>query len=297
MRIRQSGLTRHQLGYILVAPAVLLIAFVSVYPFITTISYSFHEMRLNLPTAGEPFVGFKNYASILHSDRFQNSMVLTFIFAATFVALQLVFGLFIAQVLNLNFAGRALVRASILVPWAMALVITAILWQWMYNAVFGIVNAMMLGLGMIHSPVDWLSVSPFSAYVAVLFVDLWRNTPFIAIILLAGLQSIPAELYEAAKIDGAGRFPAFLYITIPRLKHAFLVALLFRSIDAIRAFDILYVLTQGGPGTATEINSLYSYKMLFQYLDFGRGSASTVVLAMFTTVLSLVYINVIKPAD
>lgn len=297
MKVRHGGLTRHQLGYILVMPSLLLIAFVSLYPFITTVWYSFHTMRLNLPNAEQPFVGFKNYMLVITSDRFLNSMKLTFLFAATFVSIQLVFGLFIAQVLNLTFKGRAFVRAAILIPWAMALVISALLWQWMYNAIFGVVNAMMLGLGIIKSPVDWLGVSPTSAYFAVMVVDVWRNTPFMAIILLAGLQSIPSELYEAARIDGAGRVESFFYITLPQLKHAILVALLFRSIDAVRAFDILYVLTQGGPGTATEIGSLYSYRMLFQFLDFGRGSASTVVLALFTTVLAIFYIRTIRVED
>jgi ABC-type sugar transport system permease subunit len=293
-RIRSGGLTRYQLGYILVAPALVLIAFVSVFPFLTTLTYSFRQMRLNIPTAAQPFVGLKNYIILFQSGRFLNSLKLTFLFAASFVSLQLVFGLFIAQVLNLNFVGRALVRASILIPWAMALVITAILWQWMYNAVFGVLNSVLLQLGILKAPYDFLGASAWSAYLSVLLVEMWRNTPFMAIILLAGLQSIPEELYEAATIDGAGRLQSFLRITLPQLKHAVLVALLFRSIDAIRAFDLLFVLTQGGPGTSTEIGSLFSYKLLFQYLDFGRGSASTIVLALFTTVLSVVYINVLS---
>jgi multiple sugar transport system permease protein len=285
------------LGYLLVSPALILIAFVSVYPFLTTLWYSFHQMRLNVPTAAQPFIGLKNYSLLFNMARFRNSLKLTFLFAASFVALQLVFGLFIAQVLNLEFKGRALVRASILIPWAIALVITAILWQWMYNAVFGVVNAVFMVIGLITEPIDILGSTALSAYLAVLIVEMWRNTPFMAIILLAGLQSIPAELYEAARIDGAGRVHCFWSITIPQLKHAILVALLFRSIDAIRAFDLLYVLTQGGPGTSTEIGSLFSYRILFQYLDFGRGSASTIVLAFFTTVLSVFYINVLSTRE
>jgi multiple sugar transport system permease protein len=297
MKIRTGGLTKHQLGYVLIAPSLLLIAFVSLYPFLTTIWYSFHSMRLNLPSAAQPFVGFKNYSLLINSERFLNSIKLTFLFASTFVAIQLVFGLFIALVLNLNFAGRAFVRASILIPWAMALVITALLWQWMYNAVFGVVNAMLLQTGIIKTPIDWLGASASSAYFAVMIVDVWRNTPFMAIIILAGLQSIPTELYEAATIDGAGRVQCFFSITLPQLKHAILVALLFRSIDAFRAFDILYVLTQGGPGTSTEIGSLFAYRMLFQFLDFGRGSAATVMLALFTTILSIAYIRTIRVED
>ncbi len=296
-RIRERGLSRTQLGYILIMPSLILIAFVSVYPFVTTLWYSFHMIKLNMPALGRPFVGLENYVKLIGTKRFINSFRITFIFAASFVSLQLVFGLFIAMVLNLSFKGRAFVRASILIPWAMALVITAILWQWMYNAVFGVINAVFMALRIVDGPVDWLGASAQSAYFSILVVDVWRNTPFMTIILLAGLQSIPNELYEAARIDGAGRISSFWYITIPQLRHAMLVALLFRSIDAFRAFDLMYVLTQGGPGTSTEIASLYAYKQLFQYLDFGRGSATTVVMAIFTTVLSLIYINVLSIKD
>lgn len=296
-RIRAQGLTRTQLGYVLIAPALLMIALVSVYPFLTTLWYSLHSIRLNVPSAGQPFVGLKNFVTLFSMARFVNSIKLTFLFAAAFVFLQLIFGLFIAQVLNLDFKGRAFVRAAILIPWAMALVITAILWQWMYNAVFGVINAIFLGVGILRAPIDFLGISGLSAFFSVLAVELWQNTPFVAIILLAGLQSIPNELYEAARIDGAGRGSAFRHITIPQLRYAILVAVLFRSIDAIRAFDLLFVMTQGGPGTSTEIGSLFSYKLLFTYLDFGRGSASTVVLAFFTTILSLIYINVISTRE
>jgi ABC-type sugar transport system permease subunit len=295
--IRTGALTRNQLGYILVSPALLMIAFVSVYPFFTTLWYSLHSMRLNVPAAGQPFVGLQNFVLLFQLERFRNSLNLTFFFAAAFVSFEIVFGLFIAQVLNLSFPGRALVRASILIPWAMATVITAILWQWMYNAVFGVVNAIFLALGIAKAPVDFLGGTGLAPFFSVFAVDVWRETPFVAIVLLAGLQGIATELYEAAKIDGAGRAQCFFSITLPQLKHAMLVALLFRSINALRAFDLLFVLTQGGPGTSTEIASLFSYRILFQYLDFGRGSAASVVLAFFTTVLSLIYINVIQVKD
>lgn len=293
-QIRQQGLSKQQLGYILIAPAIFLIAFISVYPFLMTIWYSLHKIRLNVPSAAQPFVGLQNYIKIFQTSRFRNSFTLTFFFSSSWVAVQFVFGLCIALVLNQEFKGRAFIRATVLVPWAMALVITAILWQWMFNPVFGVINAALMAFGIIHEPVNWLGTTAFSAYLSVLIVDVWRNTPFMALILLAGLQGIPPELYEAARIDGAGRLGCFFHITIPQLKHAILVALLFRSIDAFRSFDLLYVLTQGGPGRSTEIMSLYAYKTLFQYLDFGRGSAATVVMAIVSTALSIVYIKTLS---
>lgn len=296
-KIQQEGLSKQQLGYILITPAILLIAFISVYPFLMTIWYSLHKIRLNIPSAAQPFIGFANYVKIFQTSRFTNSLLLTFLFSSSWVAVQFVFGLCIALVLNLEFKGRAFIRASVLVPWAMALVITALLWQWMFNPVFGVINAALMAFGIIHEPVNWLGTTAFSAYLSVLIVDVWRNTPFMALILLAGLQGIAPELYEAARIDGAGRFGCFLHVTMPQLKHAILVALLFRSIDAFRSFDLLYVLTHGGPGRSTEIVSLYAYKMLFQYLDFGRGSAATVVMAIVTTILSIVYIKTLSAPE
>ncbi len=296
-RIKQEGLSKQQLGYILIAPALLLILFISVYPFLVTIWYSLHKIRLNVPSAGQPFIGLQNYIKIFGTSRFRDSLMLTFFFSSSWVAVQFVFGLCIALVLNLEFKGRAFIRASILIPWAMALVITALLWQWMFNPIFGVINAALTALRIISEPVNWLGTTAFSAFLSVLVVDVWRNTPFMALILLAGLQGIAPELYEAARIDGAGRVGGFFHITMPQLKHAILVALLFRSIDAFRSFDLLYVLTQGGPGRSTEIVSLYAYKTLFQYLDFGRGSAATVVMAIVTTTLSIFYIKTLSGKD
>jgi ABC-type sugar transport system permease subunit len=291
-----SGLDykKRRLGIILITPSLVLIALVSLYPFFKTISNSLHSIRLNVPAQGQPFVGLANYITLFSTARFLNSLFLTFVFAITFVALEMILGFFIAQVLNMNFFARPIVRASILIPWAMAAVISAILWQWMYNAVFGVINWLFIDIGILQKPIDFLGISGLSAYFSVMAVDLWQSTPFVAIILLAGLQSVPKELYEAAKIDGAGRTTCTLKITIPQIKQAILVALLFRSIDAIRSFDLLFVMTQGGPGTSTEIGSLYSYKLLFTYLDFGRGAASTIVMSVITILLSILYIRVIS---
>lgn len=293
-RGRGQGLTRKQLGYVLIIPALVVIVCISVFPFITTVYYSLHTIKLNVPHLGKPFVGFENYIRLLNSSRFISSFKITLFFASVVVVAQLLFGLAVALVLNKRFKGRGIVRATVLVPWATALVIAAMLWKWMYNAVFGIINNLFLSLGAIDKPVDWLGASTPLAISSVMVAELWRNTPFMAIIILAGLQSIPEELYEAARIDGAGVFQSLRKITLPLLKPAILVALLFRSIDAFRGFDLVYALTAGGPGNSTELASLYSYRLLFTYLDFGRGSAATLLMAIFTTVLCLIYIRFIS---
>ncbi len=293
-KIRQQGLTKRQLGYLLIIPALLLIAFISIYPFLMTIWYSVHNVRLNVPNAGRPFVGFGNYLKVFSTDRFQSSLGLTFLFSASWVVLQSLLGMGVALILNAQFKGRALLRASVLVPWSMAFVVAGMLWKWMYNPVLGFINTLLLTLGIIEAPIDWLGTTFLAAFLSVLWVEVWRNTPFMALILLAGLQGIPPELYEAARIDGAGKRACFFHITIPQLQHAILVALLFRSIDAFRSFDLLFVLTRGGPGGSTEILSLLAYKNLFQYLDFGKGSAITVVMAVITTALSVFYIKILS---
>lgn len=293
-KMKQQGLTKHQLGYVLIVPALLLIAFISIYPFVTTIWYSVHKVRLNVPTAGRPFVGFENYLKVFGTSRFKNSLMLTFLFSSSWVVLQFLLGMGVALILNAQFKGRALLRASVLVPWSMAFVVTGMLWRWMYNPVLGFINTLFMEIGVIEAPIDWLGTTAFSAFLSVLWVEVWRNTPFMALILLAGLQGIPHNLYEAARIDGAGKIACFFHITIPQLQHAILVALLFRSIDAFRSFDLLFVLTRGGPGGSTEILSLLAYKNLFQYLNFGKGSAITVVMAVITTALSIIYIRVLS---
>jgi len=293
-RIRREGLTRKQLGYVLVIPTLAVIACIAVFPFIITANYSFHTIKLNVPHLGRPYVEFENYIRLLSSSRFTDSFKITLFFASVVVAAQLLFGLAIALVLNKEFKGRGAIRATILAPWAIALVIVAQFWRWMYNGVFGIINFLFLSLGVIDKPIDWLGESASLAIGSVIVAELWRNTPFMAIVILAGLQSIPGQLYEAAKIDGAGVFQKFRRITLPLLKPAILVALLFRSIDAFRAFDLLYALTRGGPGNSTELASLYAYKLLFGYLDFGRGSAATILMAIFTTALCLTLLKLIR---
>ena len=293
-RGRGQGLTRKQLGYVLIIPALVVIVCISVFPFFTTLHYSLHTIKLNVPHLGRPYVGFENYIRLLNSSRFIYDFKITLFFASAVVVAQLLFGIAIALVINKEFKGRGIVRATVLTPWAIALVIVAQFWKWMYNGVFGVANALFLLLGVIDKPVDWLGASASLAISSVIVAELWRNTPFMAIVILAGLQSIPGELYEAAKIDGAGAFQKFWRITLPLLKPAILVALLFRSIDAFRAFDLMYALTRGGPGNSTELASLYSYKLLFGYLAFGRGSAATILMAIFTTVLCLTYLRFIR---
>jgi multiple sugar transport system permease protein len=245
-------------------------------------------VRLDEPWIGEPFVGFLNYTLVLQDPDFWSSVTVSvyFTFAAVFV--ELLLGLCIALVLNETFRGRGLMRAAILVPWAIPAIVTARMWGWMYAPNIGAYNALLNDLHIVNGPIDVLS-SPTLAMPAVILADVWKNTPFVALILLAGLQVIPADLYEAARADGANVFQCFFRITLPLLKGSLIVALLFRTITAFQTFDLIIGLTQGGPGTLTEVLSLHAYRVLFSYVNFGQGSALAVIIAVISFAIAAFY--------
>lgn len=261
MRGRESG-------YRYVAPALGLLGGVALFPLLYVIYLSFHRRLLIFDIS--KFVGLENYRFLLQDDRFWNALQNTAYFTAVSVSAQLLLGLGIALLLNRSFRGKDWVRALILVPWVIPTVVSARMWEWIYNPEFGILN-FLLG-----AKINWLG-TPGVALHAAIFADVWKTTPFVVILLLAGLQIIPRDLYQAARVDGAGSWAAFRRITLPLLMPVLLVALVFRMLDAWRVFDVIYVLTGGGPANTTETLSLYAYKMLFQTLQFGYGSALAVV--------------------
>lgn len=183
-----------------------------------------------------------------------------------------------------------MVRAAVLVPWALPTVVSALLWRFMFDDQAGVVNNLLVESRMIDGPITWLASMP-EAWVPVVLADVWKTSPFVALLLLAGLQNIDPALYETARIDGAGPWQRFRNITLPLLKPALMVALLFRVMDAIRVFDLVYVLTGGGPGTATEPIALYSFHTLLQTLRFGYGSALSVIVFLATFALAILYIR------
>jgi ABC-type sugar transport system permease subunit len=271
-------------------PAILTILLVALFPLVWTIWESLHLHDLRMPWLGRPFVGLANYIDAIGDPRFRGALWHTLFFAATSVSLELVIGLWFALALNRTFRGRGLVRAAVLVPWAIPTVVSALLWRFMFEGQTGIVNAALIDLGLAREPVVWL-IHPRLAWVPVILADVWKTTPFVALLLLAGLQNIDASLYEAARIDGASAWRQFRYVTLPLLKPALLVALIFRTLDAFRVFDLVYALTGGGPGTSTEPIALYTFNALLQNLQFGYGSALSVIVFVVTFSLALVYIK------
>lgn len=277
-------------AWLLVLPALGTILLIALFPLLWTVWESFHVHDLRMPWRGRPFVWLTNYTEALTDTRFWQAMGHTAVFTASSVMLELVLGLVLALVLHHSYRGRGFVRAAVLVPWAMPTVVAALMWRLMFESPVGIVNAVLTDLGLMGEPFVWFTHS-LAAWVPVILADVWKTTPFVALLLLAGLQNIDPVLYEAARIDGASPWQQFLHVTLPLLRPALLVALIFRTLDAFRVFDLIYVLTGGGPGTATEPIALYTFGTLFHSLRFGFGSALSVLIFLVTFALVLLYIR------
>jgi ABC-type sugar transport system permease subunit len=274
----------------LVLPALLTILLVALFPLVWTVWESMHLHDLRMPWLGRPFVGLDNYIEAFSDPRFRDALSHTAFFAVTSVALELAIGLWLALALNRAFRGRGLVRAAVLIPWAIPTVVSALLWRFMFEGQHGIANTVLVRLGALREPLVWF-IQPLAAWVPVILADVWKTTPFVALLLLAGLQNIDLSLYEAARIDGASAWRQFRHVTLPLLKPAIVVALIFRTMDAFRVFDLIYALTGGGPGTSTEPIALYTFNVLLQNLQFGYGSALSVIVFLVTFGLALLYIR------
>jgi multiple sugar transport system permease protein len=281
-----------RLGLLLAAPAVATICLIAVIPLAQTIQDSLFQISLKFENAPRPFVGLDNYRLVIEDESWFNSLRITGLVAAASVAAELVLGMIIALLINRSFRGRGVVRASVLVPWALTTVVSAKMWAWIYDGRYGIFNDLLIKVGAIDQPIIFL-VRPEVTIWAMIAAEIWKTTPFMALLLLAGLQLIPHELYEAAALDGASRWQGFWRVTLPLLKPTILVALLFRTIDAVRMFDLPRVLTNGGPGKSTETVVLYTYNTFFTALNFGYGSTLAVMTFLIVVLVSFIYIKVL----
>jgi multiple sugar transport system permease protein len=274
----------------LIAPAVLALVFFQVVPILAGANTSFRDWSLHDPR--RTWVGLANYAHILGDSEFVGIVLPnTFGFMVASVACSLVLGLILALMLNRRWPGRGLVQSIILLPLMVAPVIAAIMIRWMFNDQFGIVNVALEGLGI--APVSWLT-ERWTAFFVILLTDVWLWTPWFALILLAGLESLPPEPFEAAQIDAAGAWRTFRYITLPMLRPVMVVCIVIRSIDAFRTFDIVWTITGGGPARATELFSIYAYVESFQFLNLGRGSAAAVIGAIIIVIFAFALYRILN---
>ncbi len=290
--IKSTGIPENILGYLMVTPALLCILLIAIFPIVRTFSLSLTDMKMQFPDVAK-YIGLNNYVKLLKDERFWNATCNTLFFTIVSVAMELVIGFTMALVMNMPFKGRGLVRAAVLVPWAIPTTISATMWKFMYHDQFGVINDILLRMGLIDQYKPWLG-STLSALWCAIIADVWKTAPFMGLLLLAGLQTIPIELYESATVDGAGRIRRFFNITVPLIMPTMLVALIFRTLDAFRVFDLIFVMTGGGPGNSTETLSMYAYTMLFRNLDFGLGSAIAVLIFIFVFLISLIYIYLLN---
>ncbi|MBD3235384.1 MAG: ABC transporter permease subunit [Candidatus Eisenbacteria bacterium] len=267
-------------------PLLLLIALFILLPVLGTFGTSFHE---DTAFRGRSFNGLANYLHALRDAGFWQSLTFTLLFVLVSVPLELILGLGFALLLDRALPWRPLLRVCLLIPWAIPAAISARTWELIYNYQYGLANYILRSLGLIDAPINWLG-SDVSAFFCVVIPDVWRTAPFAAIIFLAGLQAIPRQLYAQARVDGAHFLQVFWRITLPLLRPVLIVALLFRTIDALRVFDPIYVITGGGPGGATTSLSLFAYDY-FASGDFGYGACISMWLFVIALVLALIYVR------
>ena len=276
-----------QTAGILVAPAIAILLLVYAYPIGR--SFILSLFAENLGTQLQPvFNGLGNYGRLLGDGRFWQSLGNTTVFTIASVTIELLLGLAIALTLNRSFRGRGIVRTIAILPWALPTAVMAVGWAWIFKDQFGVVNDLLERLGLISDGINWLG-NPTLAMVSLIVADVWKTTPFVSVILLAGLQSISKDLYEAHAMDGATPWQSFLGITVPLLMPQMLIAVLFRFAQSFGIFDLVQVMTSGGPAGSTEMVSIYIYSTVMRYLDFGYGAA--LVIVTFAVLVSIVLLT------
>ena len=270
-------------------PSFLFVLVFTLFPIVESFRLSFYRLILTLPWLGQKFVGWENYRDLLTDPVALHSLLTTLMFVAVTTPLEVLFGLGMALVLSESFRGRGYLRAIVLVPWAIPTVVSSQMWRFIFNDRYGLFNFFLFGddTSRYLAPLADLSLAP----IAIIVAEIWKTSSFAFLIILAGLQTIPNDLYEAASMDGATAWQKFRYVTLPLLKPALLLALLFRTIDALRVFDLVFVMTQGGPADATNVLQFYGYKKSFAEGMIGYGSAISVVVFFLSLLLSLIYIR------
>ena len=268
-------------------PAAVLLVLVVVYPIVRTTFFSFTRTTLDTGFQSE-FVGVQNYLRLVSDSRFHTTLWVTTSFTVISVALEFALGLLLALGADSFVRGRGLIRAFFLAPWTLPTAIIAVLWAWIFNDQYGVLNALLTKAHIVQTPIAWLA-TPTSAMASIIIADVWKTTPFVFLVLLAGIQNVPRELYEAVEIDGGGAWAKFRHVTWPFLLPFVFISLVFRLIQSFAIFDLVYVMTGGGPGGATETVSVYAYQTYMRYLDIGYASAQVgavvIILAVTTYVL------------
>lgn len=282
----------HRLALLFIVPSLVFVSVFTLYPIVESFRLSFYRMILTLPWLGQKMVGWENYLDLWTDPVAWQALQTTLIFVAVTVPSELLLGLGMALVMNEAFRGRGVLRAVVLIPWAIPTVVSSQMWRFIFNDRYGLFNFVLFGgdTARYFAP---LADTRF-AMLAIMAAEIWKTAPFAALIILAGLQTISDEVYEAASIDGATSWQKFYHVTLPLLWPALLLALLFRTIDALRVFDLVFVMTQGGPADATNVLQFYGYKKTFAEGMIGYGSTIAVTVFMISLILALAYLRALK---
>ena len=278
-----------RIAWLLVAPSLLVILGVTLWPIISTFFLSFFVAPTGINQA-RTFVGFGNYLSMLRDPAFWETVKRTLYFTAVSVGLELILGLAIAQLIHSRPFGWKFLRFSLIIPWAVPTIVNGAMWRWIYSADFGALNGILFQFGLINHYIPWLTL-PDAAMNLVILADLWHTVPFVALILQAALATLPEELNEAAAVDGANAFQRFWKIRLPLLRPAILIALIVRTVEAFRVFDIVYIITSGGPANQTITISYLTYLFSFSYGKQGTGAALSFIISIFTITMAILYIR------
>jgi ABC-type sugar transport system permease subunit len=278
-------------AFVLILPALLIVLALYVYPLVFSLVVSFFRSDIRYP--GVQFRGLGNYIEIFHQPALLISFWKTIIFTAGSLSIEMVLGILIAVAFNQRFLGRPVARSIILIPWAVPPVVNGIIWNWMVHSKIGILNYVLTSVGILERYKPWLADGNW-ALAIIMVADAWKWTPLVVLLVLAGLQSIPEELYEAARMDGAGGAKVFFRITLPVVSWPILVTLILRTVEAIRVFDIIFIMTRGGPANATKLTTYYVWEIAFRYHQLGMGSALAYLVTVLIVGLAVIYYRAIN---
>ena len=286
-----SGTWMTTRAWLLMAPLLAVMIAVIGWPLVDTVALSFTDAKL-VGTGGN-FVGLENYTKMLSSGNFQRTLVTTAWFAIISVAAEMVLGVLAALLLNQEFRGRTVLRALMILPWALPTVVNATLWRLIYNPEYGALNAALTQICLLDSYRSWLG-EPGSALTALIVADCWKNFPLVALIALAALQAVPREITSASLVDGAGPFSRFRFVILPYLAGPLMVALVLRTIEAFKVFDIIWVMTRGGPANSTRTLSILVYQEAFSFQRAGSGASLALIVTLLVTVLAVAYAALVR---
>lgn len=292
---RLSRFLNKYFPYFAILPSMLVIILFTIYPVFYALRISVYRNLLTQPGVN-PFVGFENFTNVITSYYFKNSLINTGTYTLMTLISVMIFGMVVALILNTKLVVANFLKIIILLPWAIPAVVAGLMWKWILNADFGILNSTLYSLGIIESYIPFLS-NPLLARFSLVVAHIWKEGPLVAIFILSGLQLIPDELYDSAKIDGASQLKVFWFVTLPLLKPIILVVLVYETMVSILTFDIVFVMTGGGPADATSLISWFAYAEIFRRLNLGHGIALSIIIALITLILIIVYLRLISTQE